>query len=425
MWMDMYQEHTLNNGLRILMVPVNSFQSVSAGIFVGVGSRYEGEAESGIAHFIEHMLFKGTTHRPTAKLIAETIEGVGGVSNAYTGQENTVYYVKVTASQVSTAISFLSDLVRNPLFDPQEFEKERLIIGEEINMVYDTPDSWISVLIDQVIWPNHPLGQSIAGTHQSLAGISHNALVSFFKHSDHPKNVLVAVGGAFEPDAVVSEIDTLLGDWQPGSPLTFESAPAPQTGARYHIENRAIEQGHICLALPGVSRDHPDRYALAVLNTILGDGMSSRLFLKIREEKSLAYAVDSGLNFLQDTGSMVIYAGVDPDRAAETLQAILDELERLRDEPVPDQELRKAKEYIKGHLVLGLEDSYSRAAWVAYQTLFMKTVKSPEEVLVAYDAVTGAEVQAVAQKIIQPSAYNLAAIGPFGQSKLLSRLIAR
>jgi predicted Zn-dependent peptidase len=419
----MYQAHTLENGLRILMVPLNSFQSVSMGIFVRIGSRYESEPESGTSHFIEHMLFKGTTQRPTAKLIAEAIEGIGGVSNAYTGPETTVYFAKVAASQTRTVINFLTDLVRNPLFDSMEFEKERFIIGEEINMVYDAPDSWANIVLDWVIWPNHPLGQNVAGTHQSLAGISRDSLISFFKKSYHPKNVLVAVGGAFEPEEIVAELTAALGDWQPGPSPEFEKAPEPQTEARCYVEDRPIEQGHLCLALPGLPRVHPDRYALGVLNTILGDGMSSRLFLNIREDKGLAYAVDSSLSLLQDTGTVVIYAGVDPGRAPEALRAILDELERLRDEPISAKELNKAKEYLKGRLVLGLEDSYSRAAWVAYQALLMDTIKSPEAVLAAYDAVTAAEVRALAQKIVDPSAYSLAAVGPFGQGEALAQLI--
>ena len=421
----MHQEHTLENGLRLLMVPVSSFQSVSMGIFVGVGSRYESEAEAGISHLIEHMLFKGTKHLPTAKIIAETIEGVGGVSNAYTGQETTVYYAKVAASQLSVAINLLTELVRNPLFAPNEIEKERLIIGEEINMVYDIPDSWVNILVDQVMWPNHPLGRSVAGTHESLAAISREAILSFFQKSYHPQNVLVAVGGAFEPEEVIAQVTSLLGDWQPATNPTCEDAPEAQTEARCHIEDRPVEQGHFCLGLPGLSRRHPDRYALSVLNTVLGDGMSSRLFLSIREDKGLAYAVDSGLNFLQDTGTLVVYAGVDPRRAPEALQAILEELEWLRDDPVPADELRKAKEYLKGRLVLGLEDSFSRAAWTAYQALFMDRIKLPEEVLEAYDAVTIADVQRVAQKIITPATYNLAAVGPFGQGEALSQLIVR
>jgi len=419
----MYQAHTLENGLRVYLIPVPVFQSVSIGVFVRVGSRYERQAEAGVSHFIEHMLFKGTTRRPSARIIAETIEGVGGLSNAYTSQEATVYYAKVASAQASTALDVLADLVRHPLFDPAEFEKERYVIGEELNMIYDSPDSWANVLLDQVLWPNHPLGHNIVGTAESLTTLSRDALTAYFEAGYHPQNALVAIGGAFDSDKILAEVTALLGDWQPGDVPSFEPVAPPQTRARWHVEDRPIEQGHLCLALPGLSRRDPDRYALSVLNTVLGEGMSSRLFLNIREEKGLAYAVDSSLNLLQDTGSLAIYAGVDPDRAPEALQAILDELDRLRTEPVPPAELHKVKEYLKGRLVLGLEDSFSRAAWVAYQALFLEDIKSPEEVLQAYNAVTAEDVLAVAQKILSPNAYNLAVVGPFGKGEALGRLL--
>lgn len=421
----MYQQQTLQNGLRILMVPVRSFQSVSAGIFVGVGSRYESETEAGISHFIEHMLFKGTTTRPTAKLISEAIEGIGGYHNAYTDYETTVYYAKVAASHAKTAVNVLADLVSQPLFEPKEIEKERQVIGEEINMMYDSPDDWVEVLIDQVLWPDHPLGRSIAGTHQSLANLNRDALLTYYRRSYHPQNSLVVIAGAFEPDEMIGEVERVLGDWASAERPAFQAAPPRQAEPRWHVEDRASEQGHFCLALPGLARTHPDRYALSVLNTILGEGMSSRLFLNIREERGLAYAVDSSLTMLQDTGCLVIYAGVDPDRAPEALQAILDELHRLVDEPVPAQELHKAKEFLKGRLVLSLENSFSWANWVAYQALFFDTIKTPEAVLAAYDAVTAADIQTVAQNIIRPAAYNLAAVGPFGSGEALEQLILK
>jgi predicted Zn-dependent peptidase len=419
----MYQVHRLENGLRIYLVSVPGFQSVSLGIFVRVGSRYERSAAAGVSHFIEHMLFKGTARRPSAKIIAETIEGVGGMSNAYTSQEATVYYAKVAAAQASTALDVLADMVRHPLFDPVEFEKERYVIGEELNMIYDSPDSWADILLEQVLWPNHPLGHNIVGTADSLTSLSRDTLTRFFQTNYHPDNVLVAIGGAFEADKILGELAALLGDWQPGEIPQFEPVPAPQTKARWHVENRPIEQGHLCLALPGLSRRDPNRYALSVLNAVLGEGMSSRLFLNIREENGLAYAVDSSLNLFQDTGSLTVYAGVDPERAPEALQAILDELDRLRAERVPPAELRKVKEFLKGRLVLGLEDSFSQAAWVAYQALFMDEIKRPEEVLEIYEAVTADEVLAVAQKVISPSAYNFAAVGPFGAGEALGQLL--
>jgi predicted Zn-dependent peptidase len=214
-----------------------------------------------------------------------------------------------------------------------------------------------------------------------------------------------------------------LGDWRPAAAPEFEAAPGLQPEARWRIEDRPTEQGHLCLALPGLPRTHPDRYVLGVLNTILGEGMSSRLFLTIREELGLAYAVDSSLTMLQDTGTLVIYAGVDSARAAQALQAILNELDHLAAEPVPAEELHKAKEYIKGRLVLGLENSFSWATWVAYQALFQETVKTPAQVLQAYDAVTAVEVQALARQIVNPAGYNLAAVGPFGPGDALVKLV--
>ena len=405
------------------MVPVQTFQSVSVGIFVGVGSRYEDEAQAGMSHFIEHMLFKGSAKRPSSRIIAEAIEGIGGITNAYTSQDTTVYYAKVAASQVGTAVDVLADMVRNPLFKPEDIEKEQMVIGEEINMVFDMPDSWVSNLSDQLLWPNHPLGWPIAGTHQSLAGINADTLLPFFQSSYVPQNVLVAIGGAFNPKEVLGQLNDLLGGWQLAQPPVFADAPSPQTQPGNNIEHRPIEQGHLCLAMPALSRQDPDRFALAILNTILGDGMSSRLFLNIREDKALAYAVDSGLSFLQDTGSFSIYAGVDPNRAVAAVQAILDELERLRTELVPAEELYKAKEYLKGRLVLGLEDSYSQTAWIAYQMLFLDTIKSPEDVMAAYDAVTAEDVLTVARRVIEPSTYTLAGVGPFGQGDEFAGLL--
>jgi predicted Zn-dependent peptidase len=291
-------------------------------------------------------------------------------------------------------------------------------------MIYDAPDSWANVLLDQVLWANHPLGRNVVGTPQSLANLSREALVAYFKAGYHPQNTLLAIGGAFEPAKIMAELASLLEDWESTTVPAFEAAPPSQTEPRWYVEDRPIEQGHLCLAMPALSRRHPGRYALSVLNAILGEGMSSRLFLNIREERGLAYAVDSGLNLLQDTGSLVIYAGVDPERTAEALQAILDELDRLATEPVPDKELHKVKEYLKGRLVLGLEDSFSQASWVAYQALFMDEIKTPAQVLEAYDAVTSADVLALAQKVIIPTAYNLAVVGPFGSGESLGRLVS-
>ena len=290
-------------------------------------------------------------------------------------------------------------------------------------MSYDFPDSWVNILADALLWPDHPLGQNIAGTYDSLNRIDRDMLQSFFTNSYHPQNMLLTVSGAFQPEHVVNLLMAATSDMALQASPLYAAVPELQSGSRNVVDNRPIEQGHLCLTMPALSRLDPSRYALAVLNTVLGDGMSSRLFLNIREDKGLAYAVDSSAHFLQDAGAFTIYAGVDPERAPEALQAILSELQQLCDTPVPADELQKAKEYLKGRLVLGLEDSYSRAAWVAYQALFMDRIKLPEEVIAAYEAVTATEIQTIAQQIINPNRYNLAVVGPFDSKEALIRLV--
>ncbi|RME69582.1 MAG: insulinase family protein [Chloroflexi bacterium] len=420
-----FQTHRLENDLQILLVPGHSVQSVSVGVFVTAGSRYEPDSLAGAAHFIEHMLFKGTRRRPTAREIAEAVEGVGGYSNAYTDQETTAYEVKVSAAHLDTALDVLVDQVRNSLFAPAEFEKERRVIGEELDMVYDAPDEWIVVLTDRLLWPNHPLGRSVAGTRESLNGMTRDALVDFYHSLYQPRSVVVAIAGAFYPADVLPRLSGLLSDWKPQTRPAFRPAPPVQTEPRWVVEQRPIEQGHLCLALPALPRSHPDRYTLSVLNAVLGDGMSSRLFQSIREERGLAYAIDSHLTFLSDTGALEIYAGVDPDRAAETVQIILDELKRLVDEPVPEAELNRFREYLKGRLVLSLEDTFNQASWVAYQAMFLDDIRTPEQVLSAYDAVTPEAVQSLARQILRSNRLNLAAVGPFSNPDALTRLVAR
>lgn len=420
----MHEVYTLANGLRIFLVPIAGIKSVSVGIFVGVGSRYEAHEHAGVSHFIEHMLFKGTAQRPTSRVIAEAIEGIGGLSNAYTDQELTVYYAKVAASQSVKVLNVLTDMVRHSRFDPLDIEREQQVIDEEIDMVYDSPDEWIDILLDQLLWPEHPLGQNIAGTHQTLATIDREVLLNHYHAAYHPHNAIVAISGAFDRTAIIAELEATLGDWQPHARPAYAPAPAVQTAPRWRIEERAIEQAHLCLSVPGLPRAHPDRFALSLLNTILGDGMSSRLFLSVREDRGLAYDIDSSLAFLQDTGALTVYAGVDVYRATEALEAILTELTQLCETPVSEAELHKAREYTKGRLVLSLEDSYSQAAWVAYQAIFDRPFVTPEDIIRQYEAVTPADIQRVAQHLIQPERYNLAAIGPFRNTESLVRLMA-
>jgi len=374
----MYIKTTLDNGLRILTTTMPHTRSVGLAFFVGVGSRYETDTQAGASHFIEHMMFKGTERRPSAREIATAIEGVGGVFNATTGREVTAYWAKVAAPHRSVAIDVMVDMLRHPRFDPVEIEKERWVIIEEINHTLDTPDQLVHLLIDQLSWPDHPLGRDVAGTRESV------------------------------------RLTRLLGDWTDGERRDFLPAEDNQTSPRLRVHYKDTEQAQLCLSVPGLHRLHPDRFALRVLNTILGEGMSSRLFLEIREKRGLAYSVSSYISTLEDVGTAGVYAGVDPARIQEAIRAILAEWDRLRQEPVSEEELDKAREYFKGRLLLQMEDTFSVAAWFGQQELMTPDeVLTVDQVVAELDKVTVEDVQRLAQRLFVGEKLNLAVVGPF------------
>jgi predicted Zn-dependent peptidase len=388
--------------------------AVSVSLFVGVGSRYESDELGGASHFIEHMLFKGTERRPTARHIAEAIESIGGYSNAYTDQDSTAYWAKVAAPHFVEAADVLTDMLRHSTFDPLEVEKERRVIVEEINMTMDAPDQWVGILLGRAIWPDHPLGRDIAGTRETVAGLRRDQLLDHVAHHYLPGRTVVSVAGNITHQEVVDTMAKRLAVWPPALARTYLPAPDGPASLRCLVEDRPTEQGHLCLAVPGLPRGHPDRFGLALLNAILGDGMSSRLFLEVREAQGLAYAVDSSLSLLDETGLMVIYAGVNPEQAPRATHSILAELDRLRREPVMEAELNKAREYVKGRLVLSLEDSGAVSGWYGRQALLLNQMLAPDEVLAAYDAVTAADIQRLAQTLFTDAGLCLAAVGPFG-----------
>jgi len=420
----MLHETTLENGLKILTITMSQTRAVSVSFFVGTGSRYESDDVAGASHFIEHMLFKGTTRRPTTRHIAESIEGIGGYSNAYTGQDTTTYWAKVAAPHFAEAADVLIDMLRCSTFDPKEVEKERRVIVEEINMSMDAPDQWVGILLGQVVWPDHPLGRDVAGTRESVFGITRDQLLEYMERHYLPERTVVSVAGNVDQQQVVETITERLQDWPSASANGYLPAPDGLPSPRWLVEDRPTELGHLCLAAPGLPRSHPDRFALGLLNTVLGEGMSSRLFLEVREAQGLAYAVDSSLSMLDEAGLLVVYAGVDAERAPQAIRAVLAELDRLRQEPVPGAELHKSREYVKGRLVLGLEDSGAVSAWHGQQALLLDEILSLDDVLTAYDAVTDEDVQRLAQTLFTDDQLQLAAIGPFGDGNELGALLS-
>ena len=414
---------TLDNGLRILTTAMPHTRSVSVGFYLGVGSRYEGDGEEGASHFIEHMLFKGTERRPTPAAIATEIEGRGGVFNGHTGREMTHYWAKVARPHLNVALDVLSDMLLHALFTPQELERERRIIIEEMSMTFDQPDSLISLLINETSWPDHPLGRDIAGSKASVAALRREQLLAFKARHYSPQSTVVSVAGDLEHEAVVDRLASLLGDWNGPSPHDFQPAPPPPDKPRLALRFKDIEQAYLILRVPGLPHHHPDRFVLALLNAILGEGMSSRLFLEVRERLGLAYAIDSSVAFLSDTGVMEAYAALEPSRTEATIRVILREWRRLREEPVPDEELQRAKEFTKGRLLLGLEDSMAIASWWGQQELLRKEVLSVDEVIARLEAVTPADIQRLARQCFCGQRLSLAAVGPLKDERSFRDLL--
>lgn len=418
----MYEKSVLENGLRIITSTMPHTRSVAISVFVGAGSRYETDELAGVSHFLEHLLFKGTTLRPTPRDIAEAIEGVGGVINGATDKELTMYWVKVPIQHFALAMDVLFDALLHSRLDAEDVEKERAVISEEIAMIEDNPSDLVGVLIDEVLWPNHPLGREIAGTRESVSWLTQEQLRAYLQRQYVPANCVLAVAGNISHQQVVDTTRRLTAAWPSAEPATWLPARNGQTQPRLSLRSKRTEQGQLSLAVPAYPADHPDRYALDILNTILGEGMSSRLFLEIRERLGLAYDVQSYVNYLQDAGALVIAAGVDPKRIGPAIEASLAELARLKD-GVPESELVKAREFMKGRLLLRMEDTRAVASWLGGQELLHREILTPDEVIARLDAVAQDDLRRVANDLFRTEKLNLAVVGPYRGEGRFQRLL--
>lgn len=406
------QTTVLPNGLTVVTCDMPHTYSVGVGFYLSVGSRYEEASVAGAAHFVEHMLFKGTARRPSADVIAREVEGRGGMFNASTGQELTVYWAKMQRPHLAIALDVLSDMLRNSLLSDGDIEKERRVILEELVSSQDVPDELVGLMVQEMMWPDHPLGWDVAGTPDSVAGLSEDALRAFIGRFYGPQNAVLSVAGAIDHQEVVSLAAQALDDWAPLPRTPFLPAPVDGAPARAAVIRKKTEQSHFALHLPGVARTDPDRFALTLTNTILGDGMSSRLFMEIRERLSLAYSVESYTSYMADTGLAGVYAAVAPARLTEAVQAVLHQLARLRDEPVGAATLAEAKEFVKGRILMSLEDTLSVVSWYGRQQAAGVEVLSAETVVQRLEAVTVDDIQRVAQRIFTASGARLAVVGP-------------
>lgn len=419
----MYQRVTLPNGIRVFVSEIPYVRSVSIAFYFGVGARYEPDDIAGASHFIEHMLFKGSERFSTAQIISEAIEGVGGVLDAATDKEVTVYSAKVASQHFDLAMRLISDMVRRPLLQTEEIEKERSVIIEELNMYRDSPADWVNVLADETMWPGQPLGREVAGTRETVSALTRETLLSYKQRHYTPSNLVVSVAGNVSHQQVRDALAALLGDWSADLAPRWTPSPIPPSSTRVRLETRPTEQTNLCLLTPGLSSKDPRHYAMTLLNAALGDGMSSRLFVEIRERLGLAYDIGSAPTYYHDTGSLTISAGVEPKRTEATIRAALAELSKLRDEPLHAEELARVKEYTKGRMALRLEDTYSVAAWMGGQEIITGEPLELDEVMARIDAVTVEDTQALARELFTGDGLRLAVIGPQRDSAALERLL--
>jgi len=418
----LYQKTTLDNGLRVITVTMPHTRSVSICIFIGVGSRYEAEAEAGVSHFIEHLLFKGTPKRTTARAISEAIEGVGGILNGGTNKELTTYWCKVAQPHFELALDVLADMLLHSKFDPQDIEKERQIIIEEINMSKDSPAQRVDMLIDGLLWPKHPLGRDIAGSKESVAAITRDTMLDYRQGQYLPNNTVVTIAGNIQHQQMVTAVSQALGNWTNQRERPEYSAYKEQPAQRLHVETKDTEQAHLCLALPGLSLFHPKRFTLDLLNVILSGGMGSRLFTEIRDKLGLVYSIHSYVEHFLDSGSVTVSAGVEPKNLLTVIKAILEQLSLLR-ETVPESELSKVKELSKGRLLLGMEDSRNVAGWVGGQEILTERILSVDQVVSIIDAITADELKQLARELLVGSRLRLAVVGRVAKDEPLEGLL--
>jgi predicted Zn-dependent peptidase len=417
-----FERTQLSNGTRVLTAGMSHAQSVSCLFMFAAGSRYERREESGIAHFAEHMFFKGTERRLTARDIATEIDAIGGEFNAFTGKELTGYYVKCAAETRDVALDVLVDMLRNSRFDAEEIEREKGVIVEEMNMYADTPRSYIGNVWERHVYGDQPLGWDIIGTEETVRAATRETFAGYLDRWYRPERMVIGLGGRVGDD-VIGRLEELLGDLPAEATGTPDAVLLPEDGGAVRIHTKQSDQAHLVIGAPSYPHGHPDRYALQLLATVLGGGMSSRLFTEVRERRGLAYYVYCGNNSYADAGTLAAQAGVDLNRIDEAIETIVAELRRVVTESVPADELEKARSFAKGRFVLGLESPHATIMFGLRREVLEGRAVEPDEVLAGLDAVTVEDLERVAAAILGAS-LRLAVIGPFDDPARFERLLA-
>ena len=419
----MYQVTRLENGLTVATAKMPHMASVSLGIWVGIGSRYEAERISGISHFIEHLLFKGTKKR-SAKQISQDVEGIGGYLNAFTSEENTCFYSKARHDCFDELLDVLADMLLNSTFVPVEIGKERDVIKEELAMYMDQPQQYVHELLNATMWPDQPLGRSITGTEKNLDYIRRKHLVEFQRTNYIAPSSLIAAAGRLDHNNVVKAVKRYTKSWPTGKRAAFTPAVESQTKPNIRLFTKKTEQTQLALGIRTCPRHDERRFGLRLLNAILGENMSSRLFQTIREDEGIAYSVYSSNSFFDDTGDLVVSAGLDEDNLEKTLKIIVREMKKLRDQPISKSELRRARDYVIGQLDLSLENSENQMMWIGEHMLGYGKIFDPDKVKARLGKVTASDVRHAANEFFSPNRLNLALISPMKSASGLEKVLS-
>ncbi|MFB3053262.1 MAG: M16 family metallopeptidase [Dehalococcoidia bacterium] len=414
----------LDSGLRVVTTPVPTAQSVSVNVFVGAGSRGEGERTKGLAHFLEHMVFKGTEKRPTAIDIAEAIEGAGGVLNAYTAKEITCYWNQVPFDRLELAMDFLADMLVHSRLDQEEIDRERSVVQQEIRRTKDHPAAWCGELLGQALFGDQPMGWPTAGTEETVEELQRQDFLSWMDTWYGLGNVVVSVAGNASPDTVAALAETHIGDGRRPEAPAVTPVEGRIPARRAICDSRDISQTNLALGMPALPRDDPDRYVLQVLNSLLGRGMSSRLFKEVRERRGLAYSVSSSVSRHKDTGAFTVTAGVSPEKLSEAVSVIQDELTKLVQETVPEGEMTKARDYTVGSFRLSMETPMALAQRAGEQLITLGNIEPIDSVVERLESVSADDILRVARRVLVPENAVLSVVGPELDEEVLLKLLA-
>lgn len=419
----MYKKSVLDNGLKVITAPMKGTRAVTVLILVGIGSRYESEQLNGIIHFLEHMFFRGTSKRPSAKTISETIDRVGGELNAYTSEESTGFFIHLASPHLELALDILSDMLLNSKFEREEIEKEKGVILEEINMHQDKPDIQVVNIYKSLLYGNQPLGWEVIGKKEIVKNIDREKLLTYREKNFSSNNTVVSIAGNIQHGKTLALVKKYLRRWKNKKKPSYLPLEEKQSAPATVLQYRKTDQAYLCLGVRTFAYKHPDYYVLRVLNTILGGMVSSRLFVRLREEEGIVYSVDSLRESYLDGGNLRINAGVEISKIETAITAILEELKRMCQEIVGEEELGKAKEYLKGRLALELELSPGVASFLGHQELLLGEIKLPEKQMKEIEKVTSHDINRVAKNIFINHGLNLAVVGPFTDKEKFVKLL--